>query len=141
MKQILKLSFAILLTISSILCDAQVSKNESAQKTIAPSVEVFYFHFTRRCNTCMSVEATAKQALESLYADKVKTGEYSFKAINLDEDSSKAIAEKLGIGGQTLLVVSGNSKVDITDKGFMNAGDLERMKTDIKKAVNKATSK
>jgi predicted transcriptional regulator len=84
------------------------------------------------------VEENARKAVESLYADKVKKGDYSFKGINLDEDSSKSIAEKLGIGGQTLLVVSGNKKIDITDKGFMNAHDLEKMKDEIKKAVELA---
>ncbi len=86
----------------------------------------------------MSVEENARKAVETVYADKVKKGEYSFKGINLDDDSSKPIAEKLGIGGQTLLVVCGDKKIDITDKGFMNANDLEKMKEEIKKAVELA---
>ena len=73
-----------------------------------------------------------------MYADKVSKGGYSFKGINLDDESSKAIAEKLGVGGQTLLIVCGNKKIDITDKGFLNAHDLEKMKEEIKKAVELA---
>ena len=49
------------------------------------------------------------------------------------------VAAKLGVGGQSLLVVCGNNKVDITDKGFMNAHDLEKMEVEIKKAVEQAT--
>jgi hypothetical protein len=139
MKQITMFGFALFMLLGGVSCNAQGNKNESSQKAISSKVKVYYFHFTRRCNTCMSVEATAKQAFEALYADKVKTGECTFKAINLDDASSKAIAEKLGVGGQTLLVVYGNQKVDITDKGFMNAHDFVKMKEEIKKAVEQVT--
>lgn len=138
MKQISIFSFVLLLMLGSLSCNAQGSKKVNSQKSISSKVEVYYFHFTRRCNTCLSVEATAKQAVEALYANKIKTGEYLFKAVNLDDANSKTIAKKLGIGGQTLLVVCGKNKIDITDKGFMNAHDLEKMKTDIKKAVEQA---
>ncbi len=120
-------------------CNAQANKNaEAKSSTVSAKVEVYYFHFTRRCATCLSVEENAKKAVETLYADKVKKGEYSFKGVNLDDESSKPIAEKLGIGGQTLLVVCGDKKIDITDKGFMNAHDFEKMKEEIKKAVELA---
>jgi hypothetical protein len=85
----------------------------------------------------MAVEENAKKAVEALYPDKVKTGEYSFSVINLDDASSKEIAKKLSVGGQTLLVVRGDKKIDITDKGFLNAHDLEKMKVEIKSAVDK----
>jgi hypothetical protein len=135
MKSITMFSFALFILLGSFSCNAQTNKKADANSTVSAKVEVYYFHFTRRCNTCMSVEENAKLAVESLYADKVKSGEYSFKGLNLDDANSKAIAEKLGVGGQTLLVVCGTKKIDITDKGFMNAHDLEKMKDEIKKAV------
>jgi hypothetical protein len=135
MKQIAIFSFALLLMLGSLSCNGQANKSTDTKSKISTKVEVYYFHFTRRCNTCMSVEENAKKAVESLYPDEVKKGEYTFKGINLDDDSSKAISEKLGVGGQALLVVCGNKKIDITDKGFMNAHDLEKMKEEIKKAV------
>ncbi len=139
MKNIVLFSFAFILMIGSWSCNAQTSKKAGPKSTVSAKVEVYYFHFTRRCNTCLSVEENAKKAVELLYADKVKTGEYTFTGINLDDENSKAIAEKLGIGGQTLLVVCGDKKIDITDKGFMNAHDLEKMKEEIKNAVNNVT--
>src|SRR5664279_1073536 len=138
MKQFSLFSFALLLMLGSWSCNAQVNKVAATKSAVAAKVDVYYFHFTRRCTTCMSVEENAKKAVESMYADKVSKGEYSFKGINLDDESSKAIAEKLGVGGQTLLVVCGNKKIDITDKGFLNAHDLKKMKEEIKKAVELA---
>lgn len=145
MKHITLFSFALIVMLGCLSCNAQGNKKADANtvatnkveaaKIEAAKVEVYYFHFTRRCNTCESVESNAKKAVEALYADKVKTGEYSFKGFNLDDASSKAIAEKLGIGGQTLLVVCGSKKIDITDKGFMYAHNFEKMKDLIKKAI------
>ncbi len=137
MKQLMVLSFAFLMLFSVFSSDAQVKKSD-VKATVSKKIEVYYFHFSRRCNTCKSVEANAQKAVETLYADKVKKGEYSFKSINLDDASSKTIAKKLGVGGQTLLVVSSKKQIDITDKGFMNAQDPEKMKEEIKKAVNQA---
>lgn len=137
MRQIVMLGVAVLIVVGSISCNAQGKKKESIQNDISSNVNVYYFHFTRRCATCMAVEENAKKAVEALYTDKVKTGEYSFTAINLDDASSKEIAKKLSIGGQTLLVVRGDKKIDITNKGFLNAHDLEKMKEEIKNAIEK----
>lgn len=138
MKQITIFSFVVLMVLSSISCNVQGSKKESSKRSVSAKVEVYYFHLARRCKTCLAVESTAKRAVEALYPEMVKSGEYIFKAINLDEPENKALAEELGIGGQTLLIVSGKNKVDITDKGFMNAHDLDKMKEEIQKAVDQA---
>jgi len=123
----------LLFTMSIISSHAQVKQKD----VISTNVNVYYFHFTRRCATCMAVEENAKKAVELLYPEKVKTGEYIFTAINLDEPGSKGLADRLKVGGQTLLVVRGDKKIDITDKGFMNAHDLVKMKEEIKSAVDK----
>jgi hypothetical protein len=137
MKQIALICIALITVLGSISCNAQGNKKVTAQNDNSSNVVVYYFHFTKRCATCLAVEENARKAVETLYSDKVKTNEYSFKGINLDEAGNKSLADKLGVGGQTLLVVRGDKKVDITDKGFMNAHDLEKMKVEIKSAVDK----
>ncbi|MDP4208236.1 MAG: nitrophenyl compound nitroreductase subunit ArsF family protein [Bacteroidota bacterium] len=139
MKNILMFSFALVMMLGSLSCNAQTNKKIVTKNTVSAKVEVYYFHFTQRCTTCHAVEDNAKLAVESLYADKVKKDEYTFKGLNLDDASSKEIAKKLGVGGQTLLVVCGGKKVDITDKGFMNAHNPDKMKEEIKKAVDQVT--
>ena len=100
-------------------------------------IEVYYFHFTRRCMTCNNVEKVSKEAVEQQYADKVKAGEITFKSINLDEKDGEAIGAKLKVEGQTLLIVSGDKRVDLTDKGFLYANNSpEKLKAEIKKVVD-----
>jgi hypothetical protein len=79
-------------------------------------VEVYYFHFSRRCETCQAVESVSRQAVQDLYGDKVL-----FADVNLDDSAGAEKGKFLGISGQSLLVVSGSSKIDITSSGFLYA--------------------
>jgi S-adenosylhomocysteine hydrolase len=113
----------LILTLALLIpfvCMAQTNKNE-AKTASSDKVEAYYFHFTSRCETCRTVESEAKQNIETLYPEMVKEGKMTFQAINLDDASSKTIAEKLQISGQTLLLVKGTKKINITNEGFMYA--------------------
>ena len=137
MKQFVMLSAALLIMVSSISCNAQGTKKEVVQNGKSSNVSVYYFHFTRRCATCLAVEENARKAVESLYPNEVKSGEYSFTALNLDEASAKGIADKLGVGGQSLLVVRGDKKIDITSAAWLSAHDPDKMKVEIKSGIQK----
>ena len=103
----------------------------------AKKIEVYYFHFTRRCMTCNNVEKVSKEAVETQYAEQVKKGEITFKSVNLDEKDGEAIGAKYKIEGQTLIIISGDKRVDLTDKGFLYANDSpEKLKAELKKAVD-----
>jgi hypothetical protein len=100
-------------------------------------VEVYYFHFTRRCTTCNNVEKVARESIETLYPEQVKNGEITFQSINLDEKEGEAIGKKYKIDGSTLIVIGPNKRVDLTDKGFMYAnGNPEKLTAEIKKAID-----
>ncbi|MBP9480555.1 MAG: nitrophenyl compound nitroreductase subunit ArsF family protein [Parabacteroides sp.] len=133
MKQFILFGFALFMLLGNQLTYAQADKSD-ASKTA--KVEVYYFHLTRRCQTCQAVESGAKQAMESLYANQIKKGDYTFKAFNLDDKNSEQLAKRLNIGGQALVVVSGTKKIDITNEGFLNARKPEKLKEEIRKAVN-----
>jgi hypothetical protein len=131
MKNIVSFGFALVILLSSWSCNAQTDKR--ADNTIASEqVEAYYFHFSNRCITCKTVEAEAKADIESLYGGRV-----SFQAINLDDETSKALAEALQVSGQTLLIVKGNTKIDLTNEGFMYArNNPEKLKSIIKEKVD-----
>jgi hypothetical protein len=137
MKQTSLLATLILLMFSGISCNSQSNNKVVAQKVESSNVKVYYFHFTRRCATCLAVEENARKAVEALYPNEVKAGTYSFTSLNLDEANPKEIADKLGVGGQSLLVVRGDKKIDMTSPAWLNAHDLDKMKVEIKSAVEK----
>ncbi len=104
-----------MLMLSGLYVSAQTT-GKATNKSDSGSIEAYYFHNASRCVTCKAVESEAKGNLESLYGKKV-----TFKALNLEEDATKPIAEKLEISGQTLLIVKGNKKINLTNEGFMYA--------------------
>lgn len=91
-------------------------QNNNEASVSEDEVTVYYAHFKRRCVTCTTVEKVSKEAVAELYGEAV-----SFKAINLDEPEGKKEGEKVGISGQCLLIVKGDTKIDLTAEGFMNA--------------------
>jgi len=128
MKRVIFISFALMMLMSSFVCTAQTQKKETASTRI----EAYYFHNASRCVTCKTVEAEAKADLESLYGSQV-----TFKALNLEDEATKPVAKKLGVSGQTLLVVKGNKKVNLTNEGFMYARtNPKKFKSIIKEKVD-----
>lgn len=115
--------FAIaILLIYSASCDAQTStQQETTSLEEAETVAVYYFHFSWRCVTCKTVEAEAKEAVETLYPEQYKENRIIFESINLDTEEGMKLAEKHGVAGQSLLIVHGNDKVDLVREGFMYA--------------------
>ena len=112
----------MLLLAPFVSCSSQTTNNEvKTAGNNSDKIEAYYFHFTARCVTCRNIEAKAKENLEVLYPQHVKNGLISFQSINLDDAGNKPLAQKLGIAGQTLLLVKGDDKINITNEGFMYA--------------------
>ena len=115
----------------SLNCIAQ-SANTKKTTTISENVEVYYFHMTRRCVTCQAVESVTKEALNEFYGNKVPFSEY-----NLEEENGERKGQDLEVSGQSLLIVKGDTKVDLTSEGFMYARtNPDKLKKLIKEKVD-----
>jgi len=131
MKRTIFVNFVLLMVLSSFPTYSQTVK-QTNQNPASGKIEAYYFHMSTRCVTCKTVEAEAKKDLESLYGEKV-----NFQTINIEDDANKAITEKLKISGQTLLIVKGDSKINLTNEGFLYAVNKpEKFKSIIKEKVD-----
>jgi translation elongation factor EF-1alpha len=118
-------------------CASGETRGEATVVVENPTISVYYFHYTRRCATCNAVEDETKKALNELYSEKIKSGDIIFKSINIEEKSGEEFANKLEVAGQSLLIVKGNTKVDITEKGFLYAvNEPAKLKAEIKKVID-----
>jgi len=124
---------ALILISQTFVCSAQSKNNDEKVAVSASSnVEVYYFHNTRRCLTCQAVEDVTKEALKEYYGNKVPFAEY-----NLEEDLGEKKGKDLDISGQTLVIVSGDSKINLTNEGFMYArSNPDKLKQLIKEKVD-----
>jgi hypothetical protein len=132
MRKSLLMSF-VLITLVGISCNAQTNQKPASPASKNGDVEVYYFHMTTRCVTCKTVEAEARKNVEMLYADKLKAGKISFTALNLEEATGKSLGEKLGVNSQTLLIVKGDQKINITNEGFLYAVSQPQKFTEVMK--------
>lgn len=132
MKTIKMISLLFVMASMSISCSGQTGKNKNTSVKKSDDVQVYYFHNTRRCATCKAVEAESKKAVEELYGNKV-----AFAAYNLEEEKGEEKANELGVSGQTLLIVGGDTKINITNEGFMNArNNPDKLKQIIKDKID-----
>ena len=103
-------------------CCAGAAKAEPSNKSCCDKnqsisdVNVYYFHATRRCATCMAVETVTKETLKEYYGDNV-----AFTSINREEEKHNPLIEKYEISGQTLLIIKGDKVVNLTNDAFLNA--------------------
>lgn len=136
----LLLNLVVIVTVfSTISCSSVNGKNEKKETASvkADKIEVYYFHYTRRCATCLAVEDETKAALEDLYSSEINNKKITFKSVNLDEPDSDELATKLEISGQTLLIVAGDKKENLTTDAFMNArSNPEKLKEIIKSTID-----
>lgn len=129
----------VLLALTPITAMKGVSQENTPTKVnrLNP-VEVYYFHLTRRCMTCQTVERVAEEAVKENFSEEMEKGEVIFKSVNLEEKANKELLKKLKVTGQSLLIVDGKEKVDITDKGFLYAvNQPQKLKSEIKFQVGK----
>jgi hypothetical protein len=139
MKKLVNILFILIFGMNATACNTSQSNeniisNDSLEEV--KKIEVYYFHYTRRCATCRTVENVTKSILEELYPEDIKTGEITFITVNLEEKNNKSLAEKYQVSGQTLLFVSGSETVNLTNKGFMYArSNPDKLKEEIKKTV------
>lgn len=115
------LSFVLLVAVSFSACKAQTSGEQNPVASHSEELQVYYFHFTKRCATCNAVENETKAALEMYFADQMKEGNVAFTSLNLEEEEGQKVAGQLNVTGQTLLLVRGEQTVNLTNEGFMNA--------------------
>jgi len=133
MRKFFLISF-VLIILAGISCSAQTNQKPAPVISKNGDVEVYYFHMTARCVTCRTVEAEARKNVEMLYADQVKAGKISFTALNLEEATGKSMGEKLGVNSQTLLIVKGDQKINITNEGFLYAVTQPQKFTEVMKS-------
>ena len=109
------------LSLFAISCKGQPEKKQTVAAVSDNDIEVYYFHNTVRCTTCLAIESEARKNIEMLYPEMYKEGKISFTSLNLEEEAGRTLGERLGVSGQTLLIVSGNQKINITTDGFLYA--------------------
>ena len=87
------------------------------------TVYLYYFYFTPRCDECVILENALQKVLNSHYTQEIKSKKLIYKGINLtDPDAeSRKIIQDLRVRRQLLLLVSGDTIINLTKDAFRYA--------------------
>ena len=110
----------LLFVLNTIACNNPQSNNNSSSddSTKIENIEVYYFHGTRRCVTCIAVGEVSSELVKSKYEDNENV---KFIEINIDEPGNEELVEKFQVSGSGLYVFNGKDIENITAFAFQYA--------------------
>ncbi|OGI35668.1 MAG: hypothetical protein A2283_11750 [Lentisphaerae bacterium RIFOXYA12_FULL_48_11] len=81
------------------------SKEVEAEKTKpAEKIQIFIFHATQRCVTCVNIGKYAQKTVEQKFPEELKSGKIEFREINIDLSENKELATKFKASGSALFI-------------------------------------
>lgn len=134
MKKASVLIFAILLS-TFVIGQNEESK---ANKT---ELDIYYFHRTQRCQTCLSIEENTKNTLEQNFANELKDGIITFYIIDYEGNTDKELIEKYEADAPALYLTKvkkgKETNKDLTDFAFDNSlHNADKYKEGLQKKIN-----
>ena len=90
------------------------NSNGQAKVTVAKAdkVEVFLFHATQRCPTCIAIGRLAGETVNERFQEELKSGLVEFKEVNIDLPENKQLAQKFQAAGSALYVNAISGGID-----------------------------
>ena len=86
------------------------SSSQAATKTAAaPTADgsgfvAYYFHNTRRCRTCRTIEAQAQEAISTRFAEQLRQGRLKWASVNLEDIGNEHYASDYAVTGSSLVI-------------------------------------
>jgi transglutaminase/protease-like cytokinesis protein 3 len=114
-------------TTTTIICDTVVNSNGDtvvSEKKLSevPCVELYLFHATHRCPTCITIEECVDAALKTSFQTQVQSGVVRKINIDADDEKNAKICEKYEAFGTALFVTrifqGRETKTDLTAQAF-----------------------
>ena len=78
--------------------------SETALSQPEANVVVYYFHGNKRCVTCKTIEAYAREAIENNFEKEIEQGKLVFKSVNLDIPGNEHYIQDYQLTVKTVIV-------------------------------------
>lgn len=114
--------FGIFLIVS---CQEKKTETASVLQEEKSDIEVIYFYGKQRCASCKAMEKFAKEAIDSVFLDKLKDGTLTFKSVDITTPEGEMMADLFEVTASSIFIVDNTNeipeRVDMTAFGFRNA--------------------
>ena len=110
----------------------------------ADKVEVFLFHGTQRCATCIAIGKLAGETVSEYFQPELRDGRIEFKEINIDLPENQALAEKFQASGSALFIntiIKGEDHIEQDAKVWRLTQDEAQFKSYLKNKLDNLLGK
>ncbi|MGQ9503649.1 MAG: nitrophenyl compound nitroreductase subunit ArsF family protein [Thermogutta sp.] len=90
---------------SAITSAATSAGTQQAPQVFRDGVIVYLCHGNYRCPTCLTIEATTKEVLDTSFAEEIRSGKILVKEINYEEPSNRSYVQKFQLIAPTVVMV------------------------------------
>ncbi len=99
--------FMLALLLSVFASTTFAEESGAVADSTSPQVTnvAYYFFNTVRCPSCLKIEKYSHEAIEAGFADKIVSGELSWKMKNLDEDANLHFIDDYKLFTKSLVLV------------------------------------
>ncbi len=135
MKRLISIILILNIFVFFQACNPTGDKNaDSNEVTYGQSkVEVFYFHRTRRCPQCLTVEEVVTEFINTEYTGK----DVKYFSVDYENDENHDISSKYSIRQTSLLITSGNESTDLTKLALQVVmSDPEQLRIKMREIIN-----
>ena len=101
------MAYALLLCTQGVASESKTSKDS----TVAPLpsdghvVIAYYFYTNPRCDDCLKIEAWSKEAIDSVFAKQLESGQLSWQALDTDIPAYEHFADDFHLKFKSLVIV------------------------------------
>lgn len=133
--------FIVLFSMSLVFCvlpsfaQDNNTVDEKVDSKEAVKVDVYYFHGTRRCETCKAVGNVSKGVVEDKYGDNENV---RFIEIDFDQPGNEDLVEKFEVTSSSLYVYNQTDVINLTTYAFQYAKtNPDKLRSKLKSTINK----
>ncbi len=79
--------------------------NDQSSDTLSPDIQVFYFHNTYRCMTCLGMEGMTEEMIQDNFSTELETGTITWGSFDIQEPENERFVKEFGLDGIALIMV------------------------------------
>jgi len=126
----LGLGLFVAVSVAWVVVDEATGGEAQAPGVASPAGDrlvAYYFHGHRRCATCNTIEAWAREAIEGAFPGELRSGRIAWQTLNYEEPANASLRERYLLYTSTLVLsdVRGGAERDWLelDEVWQLAGD------------------
>ena len=104
------------------------SESAAGKEETQTEVVLYYFHGTRRCNTCQTIESYAQEAVEGKFKDALQAGTLNWTVLNTEEPDNAHFVKDFELVSSSLVLVEVDGGEVVRHQVLQDAWTLVRDK-------------